>query len=115
MKRILINSLLALVTLAWLSCAARADDITFSGFAPGNVFFTAAGGTSGQISNTTFTYSGTQATPIAANVPSNAGPVSDAFSFSLSEPGAGTLVSLSGTIFADNTCVSGGNVATAGC
>src|ERR1700675_3379075 len=101
MKRILVSSLLALLTLASLSGIARADDVTFSGFAPGNVFFTAAGGTSGQISNTTFTYSGTQATPIAANVPSGTGPVSDAFSFSLNEPGAGTLSSLTGLFFAN--------------
>jgi len=117
MKRILVSSLLALLTLASLSGVARADDISFSGFGPNNVFFRVAGGNaSGQISpSSTVIYTETQASPIAANVPSGTGPVSDAFSFSLSEPGAGTLVSLSGTIFADNTCLSGNNAATAAC
>ena len=118
MKRILVSSLLPLLTLASLSAVTRADDITFSGFGPNNVFFSVAGGNaSGQISlSSTVVYTETQTSPVTGAVPFGASPnPTDGFTFTLSEPGAGTLVSLTGVIVFDNACSGGAIAATIGC
>lgn len=105
MKRILLSSLLALLTLASLSGVARADDITFSGVGPVGVFGPLTGANyTQQAPFSTILYTETQATPIANNLAFGS-TASDDFTFIIGEPGAlNNFITLTGTITAVNSC-----------